>query len=236
MQINSPKIAALVFDMDGLIFDSERIVQHSWTMASKELGLPDVGAHIYNTLGFNVSRREEYFRKTFGSTFPSNDFRVLARKYYHEYADKNGIPLKPGVIELLMHAKKAGIKTAVATSSRRAHAIHTLSNAMIYQFFDGAVFGDEVKQAKPDPEICITACEILKVNPTESIALEDAPAGIQSAYGAGMLPIMIPDLIQPDEETLSLCCHCLGSLHEVINLLNDLCFSEIPAESKHNIT
>jgi len=219
ISLQDNKIAALIFDMDGLIFDSERIVQKSWTITSKELGLPDVGAHIYYTIGFNAVRREEYFFKTFGQTFPSEEFAVLARKNFQAVAEAEGMELKPGAKELMILAKELDLKVAVATSSREAHALEMLKEANLYQYIDGAVYGDRVKNAKPDPEIYITACGVLAVNPAESIALEDSPAGIQSAHAAGMLPIMIPDLVQPDESTSKMCFGCFETLNSVIDLL-----------------
>jgi len=218
--IQDKKIKALVFDMDGLIFDSEKIVQRAWTKSSEELGLPDVGAHIYNTIGFNTVRREAYFYQTFGESFPADDFAVLARKNFQDIAHAEGIPLKPGARELVQLAKEWELKTAVATSSRKAHAVEMLTEAGLYQYFDGAVYGDIVKNAKPDPEIYIAASKVLGVEPGQCIALEDAPAGIEAAYAAGMQPVMIPDLVAPGEEILAMCYQCFPTLNGVIELFS----------------
>lgn len=127
--------------------------------------------------------------------------------------------MKPGVRELLFYAKNHGIKTAVATSSRREYSTRNLSEAGIWSLFDGAVFGDQVENAKPDPEIYLTACAMVDAAPSKSIALEDSPAGILSASAAGMFPIMIPDLVQPTADILSLCTARFDSLLEVIPFL-----------------
>lgn len=111
---------------------------------------------------------------------------------------------------------------AVATSSRSGYAIHNLEEAGIYGYFDGAIFGDMVQRAKPDPEIYLKACEAIKIRPKCSIALEDAPAGIRSAYAAGMIPVMIPDLVEPDEEIKALVYRQFKTLHEVIGLLEQM--------------
>jgi len=219
VRIGERDIEALVFDMDGLLFDSEKIVQRSWTQVSNEMGLPDVGSHIYNTLGFNVKRRQEYFYNTFGEDFPYDDFAQRARAGFQKIAKMEGIPLKTGVRELLEFAKGQQLKLAVATSTRKSEATVMLDNEGISCYFDGMVFGDVVKNAKPDPEIYLTACEIIGANPKASIALEDSPAGIQSAYAAGMLPIIIPDLVQPKEEIRSLCFRQLQTLDDVQKLL-----------------
>jgi len=212
-------IEAIVFDMDGLLFDSEKIVQRSWTRVSNEMGLPDVGSHIYNTLGFNAKRRQEYFYNTFGADFPYDDFAQRTRAGFQNIARREGIPLKTGVRELLEFAKGQKLKLAVATSTRQAEATAMLDNEGISCYFDGMVFGDVVKNAKPDPEIFLTACEIIEAAPEDSIALEDSPAGIQSAHAAGMLPIMIPDLVQPKEEIRSLCFRQFKTLKDVQILL-----------------
>lgn len=224
ISIQGMRLNALVFDMDGLIFDSERIVQRAWTKASQELGLPDVGAHIYNTIGFNAGRREIYFYQTFGADFPAADFAVTTRRCFKAIAEAEGVPVKPGAVELLQLAKELGVKTALATSSRKAHAVEMLEQAEIYRYFDGAIYGDEVRNAKPDPEIYQKAGQLLKADPAGCIALEDAPAGIQAAYAAGMHPVMIPDLVAPDRETLAKCWRCYETLKDVVDLIRSSTF------------
>lgn len=212
---------ALVFDMDGLIFDSERVVQRTWNDAGEQLGYGKIGEHIYNTLGFNVKRRKEYFQGVFGQDFPMDDFNRITRARFQEIVAEEGLAMKPGVRELLNWARSRGIKTAVATSSRRVYSTDLLKRADIWKLLDGAVFGDMVTNAKPDPEIYLTACSLIHAVPARSVALEDAPAGIRSAHAAGMIPVMVPDLVQPDEETLRLCAGKFESLLDVIPYLED---------------
>lgn len=212
-------ITALVFDMDGLIFDSERVVQRSWNRAGEALGIPDMGEHIYHTIGFNVVRRETYFRTVISEDFPMERFNELTRAFFREIVAAEGLAMKPGARELIVYAKERGYKLAVASSSRREHAVDLLTKAGVYDYFDGSVFGDMVKNAKPDPEIYRTACEVIGVLPEETVALEDAPAGIKSAVGAGLRAIMIPDLVQPDEETMKNVWKKYDTLLDVLELL-----------------
>ena len=212
---------ALVFDMDGLIFDSERVVQRTWNDAGEQLGYGKIGEHIYNTLGFNVKRRKEYFQGVFGQDFPMDDFNRITRARFQEIVAEEGLAMKPGVRELLNWAHSRGIKTAVATSSRRVYSTDLLKRADIWKLLDGAVFGDMVTNAKPDPEIYLTACSLIHAVPARSVALEDAPAGIRSAHAAGMIPVIVPDLVQPDEETIRLCAGKFESLLDVIPYLED---------------
>lgn len=219
----TPKIEAIIFDMDGLIFDSERVVKRSWDFAGKCLGLGPIGSqHIHHTLGFNVVRREQYFKGVFGKDFPMDKFNQIARKEFHKIADTEGIGMKRGIKELLIYAKEHRIKTAVATSSRREHSTALLRSADIWDYFDGAVFGDMVTVAKPDPEIYLKAAASIGVNPKNCIALEDSPAGILSSHAANMRPVMIPDLVEPTEEISRLCWRQCESLLEIIPLLECL--------------
>ena len=222
MIIDHKTVQAVVFDMDGLIFDSEKVVQRSWTQASEELGLPDVGTHIYYTLGFNINRRLEYFYRTFGQDFPAEEFSALTRDKFREIEEKEGIDTKPGVEELLIYLKSQGVRIALATSSRREHAEYMLDRAGLLNYFDGSVFGDMVKNAKPDPEIYVKACEALSVSPLASIALEDSPAGIEAAYSAGMWPVMVPDLVQPSAEIRQKCGKVFDSLEGVLEWVREL--------------
>ena len=190
------KVEALVFDMDGLLLDSERVVQRSWNYAGEKLGYGRIGEHIYHTLGFNVVRREAYFKSVYGEDFPMDKFNELTREKEHGY------------------------KVGLATSSREIHAKASLEKVGLWKYFDGGVFGDSVKHAKPDPEIYLKACEAIGAEPVHSIALEDAPAGIRSASAAGMIPVMIPDLAQPDEEVRGLCRYVYPTLLDVIKMLD----------------
>ena len=203
------KVEALVFDMDGLLLDSERVVQRSWNYAGEKLRYGRIGEHIYHTLGFNVVRREAYFKSVYGEDFPMDKFNELTREKYYGICDKEGIGVKEGARELLIYAKEHGYKVGLATSSREIHAKASLEKVGLWKYFDGGVFGDSVKHAKPDPEIYLKACE-----PVHSIALEDAPAGIRSASAAGMIPVMIPDLLPPTPEIESLTAKIFPSMTE----------------------
>lgn len=215
-------VEAVVFDMDGLIFDSERVVQRSWNDAGEILGYGRIGEHIYNTLGFNVKRREQYFKSVYGADFRMEEFNQITRERFHEIVGEEGLGVKPGVRELLEYLKSRGIKTAVATSSRKEYSTGILTDAGLMGYFDGAVFGDMVENAKPDPEIYLKACDAIGAKPENSVALEDAPAGIRAAHAAGMTPLMIPDLVEPDEEIKKLYFRRFNSLPEVLEFLKNI--------------
>lgn len=195
---------AFVFDMDGLIFDSEKIVQRSWNISGQKLGLGNVGEHIYYTLGLNRASRKKYYEENIRKDFPFDEFSQLTRKTFFEIVETEGLPIKEGVKEILSYGKENGIKLALATSSSHNYAMKCLKDAGIDTYFDGVVCGDMVNYSKPNPEIYLKACELVGVNPADAVAFEDAPAGIESAYRAGMKVVMIPDLVQPTEKVTSM--------------------------------
>ena len=203
MNTDKKIIKGLIFDMDGLIFDSERIVQRAWNIVGEKLGYgQEFGNHIYNTIGFNVNRREVYFRENVDKEFPMERFTIESRNAFHEIIKNEGVLIKRGAVELMDYAKEQGYKMAVATSSRREHAERLLKDNGIYQYFDAKVYGDMVKYSKPNPEIYLKACEGIEEEPKLCIALEDSPAGILSARAAGLTSVMIPDLVKVKDDEL----------------------------------
>lgn len=219
MKINGNKIEGFVFDMDGLLLDSERIVQRSWELSGKELGIEGMGQQIYHTLGMNAKSRRQYFKNAISADFPYEEFQKLTSKYFYRITDTEGLPVKKGAAELLEYAKTHDYKTAVATSSSRKYAERVLMDAGLYQWFDGGVFGDMVTKGKPDPEIYLRACESITLRPENGLAFEDAPGGIRSAVAAGLHTIMIPDLLRPTEEIKKLIYRKFADLGEVIPFL-----------------
>lgn len=207
---------AFIFDMDGLIFDSERIVQRSWNISGQMLGLGNVGEHIYYTLGLNRASRQKYYEENIREDFPFDEFSALTRKTFFEIVETEGLPMKTGVKEILGYAKERGIKVALATSSSRDYAMKCLKNAGIDIYFDGIVCGDMVSHSKPDPEIYMKACELAGVDPKDAVAFEDAPAGVEAAYRAGMKVVMIPDLVQPTGKVESMLWKKCETLLEVL--------------------
>ena len=194
------KITSLIFDMDGLIFDSERVVQRSWNRAGEVLGIPKMGEHIYHTIGFNVVRREQYFRTAIREDFPMDRFNELTRAFFKEIVASEGLAMKPGVKELLAYAKENGYKLAVASSSRREHAVNLLTEAGVYSYFDGSVFGDMVKNAKPDPEIYEYLCDEYWLEPEESVFIDDRPVNIKGAETCGIHGIVFRSYEQAKKE------------------------------------
>lgn len=215
-------IRGIVFDMDGLLFDSERLVKRTWNEVGEILGLPGLGEHIRHTLGKNRRGRNEYFIRAFGEDFPFEAFDRENKRIFAGIMEREGMPVKPGARELLAYGREQGYKMGIATSSSRNYAVEHLKGTGLYEYFDGGVFGDMVTRGKPDPEIYLAACESLGLEPGVCMALEDSPAGIRSASSAGMVPVMVPDLVEPTEEIRGLAYAVCDSLTEVKGLLETI--------------
>ncbi|NCE97988.1 HAD family phosphatase [Emergencia sp. 1XD21-10] len=215
-------IKGFVFDMDGLLFDSERIVQRSWNAAGSELGYEGIGEQIYNTLGFNRARRAVYFKEIYGDDFPVEAFQERAARHFVQIVDLEGMSMKEGAREVLKFAKEKGIAVGLATSSSEGYARGNLQRAGIESYFDGLISGNMVGRSKPDPEIYLKACAAIGVAPAEAIAFEDAAAGILSASKAGLRTVMVPDLVQPAEEILEKVWMLKPSLTEALEELKKI--------------
>lgn len=187
---------AVVFDMDGLMFDSEKEVQYAWDIAGQEMGYGKLGHNIYNTLGLNKNSRRAYFMENYGQDFPFEEFQERYREVVQEYTRMHGSPAKPGLYELLDSLKERGIPMAVATSSSPNHASRYLENGRVMEYFQVIITGDMVTMAKPNPQIYQLACEQLGVAPEMALALEDSYNGLRSAHRAGMKAVMVPDLLK----------------------------------------
>lgn len=187
--------SAVIFDLDGLMFDSEKEVQYAWDVTGEEMGYGKMGHHIYHTLGMNRASREVYFKEHYGQDFPYERFQQRYREVVHRHIEVGQIPAKPGLYELLEALKKRGIPMAVATSSSPQHARMYLERGGAAGYFREVITGDMVTKAKPDPQIYQIACEKLRVRPGNALALEDSYNGLRAAYRAGMKAVMVPDLL-----------------------------------------
>lgn len=215
--------AAAVFDMDGLMIDSERVVQHSWNVVGRCWGMGNLGDdNIRHTLGLNRTGRKEYFLEKYGEAFDYEAFQKEYARVYQEYARTRGVPVKEGLYGLLDVLEKKGIKMAVATSSSRDNALGHLKRAGIETRFQAVLTGDMVSRGKPDPEIYEKTCALLGVRPEEAMALEDAPNGILSAHRAGLYTVLVPDLFEDFARIEDITDRRMQSLGEVAQWLKGL--------------
>lgn len=211
---------AVVFDMDGVIFDSEKRVVECWKVIAEKYGVPDIEAACRECFGCNQVVAKERFLKRYGQDFPYVEYKKEMSDLFHERYDNGNLPMLPGVVEILTYLKENNKKIALATSTRRESAEQGLVWAGIIDYFDAIICGDMVERSKPDPDIFLKACDELGVKPSEAYAIEDSYNGIRAAYKGGLMPIMVPDMMEPNEEMKQLCITIEESLLYVIEYLN----------------
>ena len=214
-------IDGVVFDMDGVLFDTERLAADAWYEAARILGIPDIDAGVKGCVGLNHNDTEAFLAKCYGRGFPCEEFMECASRAFREAVERDGLPVKPGVYEILKFLKEIGFKIALATSTRKPGAMGHLKSAGITDYFGTIVTGDMIVHGKPDPEIYKLACSKLSSLPENCIAVEDSPNGVKSAHDAGLKTIMIPDLIEPTEELEKLLYRKFVSLFELKEFLSD---------------
>ena len=199
------KIEAVLFDMDGVIFDTESIYLDIWTKVFQSYGYIMTKDVYISVMGRGRKNVIKTFVDLYGEYLPIIQMYKDKDEELMQVIDKGQVPMKVGVKEILTFLKENGYKVALATSAKRERAIKQLKMANIKELFDCIVCGDEVINAKPNPEIFLKAAEELSVKPENCIVIEDSPAGIESAYNANMIGIHVEDLKKADEEILKYC-------------------------------
>lgn len=217
--VNKKICKAVVFDMDGVLFDSERITRIQWKRAAGEYQVSDIETAVKECTGRSVQDTWAYLQKKYGSDFPAQEFRQRCSTLFHEYVDEHGLPLMPFAKEILEYLHERNYRIALASSTRTPTVTHELKDAGLYDYFETITCGDMVEHSKPAPDIYLMSCRSLNLEPGECIAVEDSPNGIRSAYEAGMMPVMVPDQIQPDDEICAMLYKKCDSLKEITEIL-----------------
>lgn len=202
---------AFIFDMDGLLFDTEILCWNCFRHVCAEYGY-DPDFDIYKRcIGRSAAEGNLLLEECFGKYIP---YAEVNRKWNDLYISKireGNIPLKKGVVRFLKELKKRKIKTAVTTSTVTELALKKLEAGDILNYFGPVTGGDSVKRSKPDPEIYLKTAKILGTDPVRCIAFEDSDNGVRSAHAAGMTVIQIPDLVEPSEDIIKLGHQIIGS-------------------------
>ena len=207
-----------MFDMDGLMFDTERIGRDGWRKAAETLQIDLPEEIIAAMRGTGTERCREIFNAAIpgGLYDTAHDLRL---RYTDEVIAANGVPVKPGLRELLRWLKAAGIPAVLATSTRREKALIYLQQTDVERYFTAAVFGPEVARPKPAPDIFRAAAAAIRADPAHCVVLEDSPNGLQAAKAAGCPAIVVPDLTPAPAESEHLWNYCAKDLHEVQQIL-----------------
>jgi HAD superfamily hydrolase (TIGR01509 family) len=196
-------LQAVIFDMDGLMLDTERWERAAWREVAREHGRPFSDEFFATLVGRRESDTVPRLLEHFGKDFPFQAARARARALFEGWVERCPSPVKPGVASLLEALQRLRIPLAVASSTARAPALQRLGN--LARYFSVSVFGDEVTHAKPHPEIYQRALAQLGVAAQFALALEDSPPGSRSARAAGCVTIVVPDLLPPPEDAPYAC-------------------------------
>jgi HAD superfamily hydrolase (TIGR01509 family) len=209
--------AAAIFDMDGLMLDTERPMIPLWIEAGKSMGWEIKADMVIRTIGISADDTRKICIDELGEDFPYDTFRVHLRELYVNYFEKN-IAHKQGLLPLLDHLASQKMPLAVGTSARRETAVWKLQKAGILGYFKALACGDEVERGKPAPDIFLKAAELLGVLPGQCVGLEDSVAGLLALSDAGIASIFVKDIVEPPEDILSTVWKRCNTLEEAIPL------------------
>ena len=211
-------IKAIIFDMDGVILDSETISDKTWKITQDEMDVTTDKDYINLCRGSNRNDTLQILKKVFGDDFDSQAFLDRATVLFKMYEETEGLPLMPYARQILEYLKPK-YRLALASSTNGGAVERQLTNAGVIDFFETRTTGEMVEHSKPDPEIYLMACRSLGLDPKECAAVEDSPNGIRSAAAAGLKVVMVPDKIQPTPEIQAKCwkiCTTLKNLEEFL--------------------
>jgi HAD superfamily hydrolase (TIGR01509 family) len=215
------KYKAVIFDMDGLLLDTERIALNIFIETCRVFDLdPDMEIYM-KCIGTNDEKTREIFTEGFGPSFSYDAFSLVWFDKYRAFIENNPIPVKSGAIDLLEYLRQINCKRAIATSTRYKLAVKKLKKTGLIGYFKDIVGGDQVEKGKPDPEIYLKVSRILTEDPKDCLVLEDSDNGVMAASKAGMDVIQIPDLKQPSEKIKNMGHLVMTSLKQVQGYLEN---------------
>ncbi len=235
MLFQNKTLEGAIFDMDGTMFDTERLRFRMLKQASKEICGKEISDKIlYDSLGVSAINAEKLAKECYGNDYPYKKIRERADELERVFIRKNGIPVKAGLYNLLERLKKNGTLIALATSSRREIAEEYLANARVFRFFDIIVCGDEIEKGKPDPEIFLKAASELNCETGNCFIFEDSQNGLLAASAAGGVPIFIKDIKEPVLEVKALAFRSYEKLTDFLDeLIKQMPKMSIPSLNEH---
>ena len=207
----------VIFDMDGLMFDTEPLGAVCFASAAKQFGYIIEVEFRYKLIGINANDHYALMKSKFGQDCPAKEIHELSKKLRSDYLYKHGIVIKPGLFELITYLKNKGIKIAVASSSAYSKINEYLALAGLKNIFDLIVGGDDLEHGKPDPEIFLKVLKYFKIAADHALVLEDSTNGILAANAANIPVVCVPDYLPDCKEVLARTSAVLPSLVEVKN-------------------
>lgn len=219
MKIDETKqIKAVIFDMDGVLLDSESVCDRCFEQAAIEQNIEDRKPIIEDARGMGKPSFMDFIAKTYGDKIDTELLWNRASELFHIVEETEGLKLLPFVKEILEYLKP-NYKIALASSTRRSSVERQMKATGIWDFFDVTVCGDDVQNTKPSPEIYQKAVKDLNLLPENCLAVEDSLNGIKSGTSAGLKVIMVPDQVKPDEQIKSLVWKIFDSLEDLKSIL-----------------
>ena len=194
-------IKGVLFDMDGVILDTEKLYTRFWVEAAQSLGYPMTYEMALGMRSLSRQAGERQLKAYLGEEVDYHEVRETRIRIMEAFIEEHGVELKPGIHELLQFLKEHGIKTSIATSSPLDRTKKYLAKVGLGDSFDALVSGHMVEHGKPEPDIYLYAASNLGLEPEECLVLEDSPNGILAAYRAGCVPVMVPDQDAPDGDS-----------------------------------
>lgn len=210
-------LKGVIFDMDGLMLDTEKLLVRFWRQAAAEFGYSMSFENVLSIRSLSRKYSVPFLKGLFGEQFEFEQIRSRRIALMNDYIDKNGFDIKKGLFRLLEYLRDNSYRIAVATATDRERTLMYLGKINAAHYFDKIICGDMVKNGKPEPDIYITAASELGLAPCECAALEDSPNGIKSAYSAGCKAVMIPDLSAPDEKIRPMLSAVYDNLEQAID-------------------
>jgi HAD superfamily hydrolase (TIGR01509 family) len=210
----APRFCAAIFDMDGLLLDSERPLLDSWVEAARQLGHPFEPTLLAGVLGRPGADGVALFRAALGPDYPYDSVKARARELL-DRVQARGFKVMPGARELLTRLQQAQVPCAVASSTRRVQLEERLTRVDLHRFFAAFAGGDEVRRGKPAPDIFFLAAERLMVEAKDCLVFEDSEHGARGALAAAMQVVIVPDLAEPSADARASCRAVMASLAEV---------------------
>ena len=205
----------LIFDMDGLMLDSETITNRAWIQAAADLGYTLTEDILIQNVGCSTAQFEKTQKNYLGEDYPFEKAWDLKNEHFERLIEAEGIPIKEGLLPLLDLLEQKGVRKAVASSTKNPQVDKRLKRTGLFNRFEVVIDGSLVTHAKPAPDLFLEAAKRLKVEPQTCLVLEDSPYGVQAANTAGMQVILVPDLLLPSEDTRSQTVGVFDSLEHV---------------------
>ncbi len=215
-------IKAVIFDLDGLILDTEKLLVKFWCQAANEAGFPMQTEHALHIRSLGRKFAIPYLSEVFGPEFDYINIRSRRMELMAEHIHEHGLEKKPGLEELLNFLQKNRIPAAVATATDKLRAEKYLQQTGLLHYFSSVICAAMVENGKPKPDIYLFAASRLGLKPQECMALEDSPNGVRAASSAGCVTVMIPDLTEPDDEVIPLIYTSVKSLADVPAIIKKL--------------